>query len=53
MMVIADGDVEYLHWLKTRLYSENRLTGDNMRDMAQQLDTILDRMVPIKLEDLK
>jgi len=53
MHVIDDEkDVEFLHWLKDRLYSEQRMTGDNMRDAANRLYLILNNLVKVDESDL-
>lgn len=39
-----------LHSACTRLYSERRMDGDEMRDMAQRLQAVLDSMVDLELE---
>lgn len=42
-------DIEFLKWLCKRLYSEDRMTGDNMRDAAQRLKILLDRIEEEKI----
>lgn len=44
-------DFEFLNWLCTRLYSENRMTGDNMRDAAQRLKLLIDRLEVITIKE--
>lgn len=39
--LISDAQLEALRRAITRLYSENRMNGDVMRDMAQSLDSIV------------
>jgi hypothetical protein len=41
---IEDSQIKALERIKTRLYSENRMTGDEMRDMAQTLDAIIEQI---------
>lgn len=38
-----DHDMEFLRSLCKRLYSEDRMNGDNMRDMAQRLHILIER----------
>jgi hypothetical protein len=42
---ITESDLLFLNRLATLLYSENRMTGDQMRDNAQRLDSILKESV--------
>lgn len=47
MHVIEDSvDVAYLESLARRLFSERRMTGDEMRDAGNRLRVLLDRLVP-------
>lgn len=39
--LIDEVDLEVLKGVAKRLYSENRLSGDAMRDLAQRLDEIV------------
>lgn len=40
-------DMEFLRMLMLRLYREERLTGDNQRDLAQRLQVLLERAVEL------
>ena len=46
--VIRENDMEFLKWAYKRLYSENRMTGDDMRDMAQRIQLIYDNAEKIE-----
>jgi hypothetical protein len=51
MLVIEpDKDIEFLHWLRDRLYDESKpLRGDERRDIAQRFALIMDAAVETDL----
>jgi negative regulator of replication initiation len=46
--VIEGEAVERIRRVMRRLYSENRMNGDTMRDAAQDLDAALRYLIPLK-----
>lgn len=47
-IIEADVDRDYLVSLKDRLFSERRMSGDEMRDAGNRLTILLDRLIPIE-----
>ena len=45
----VDQDVDYLKRLMKRLYSEDRMTGDEMRNEAQRLNVVIDRLMRVTI----
>jgi hypothetical protein len=45
-------DLTYLKSLKDRLFSENKMTADDMRDAGNRLQILIDRLVEISPGDL-
>lgn len=50
MFVVASPELDSLREIAKRLYSQNHLSGDDMRDLAQRLDGILRSAVPLEEE---
>jgi len=53
MRVITEDQCQVLESLKKALYSENRLSADQMRDWADRLRLILEQSVEIDEGDIK
>lgn len=49
----SEGDRDILMAVMKRLYSENRMTGDQMRDAAQLIDAVLGRLIEVDEDDFK
>ena len=41
-------ELELIRRVMKRLYSENRLKGDEMRDLAQLLEYVLNHAIPVE-----
>lgn len=49
--VVTEGELAVLRSIMNRLYSQQRLSGDDMRNMAQKIDGVLAAAIPIVDED--
>jgi hypothetical protein len=48
---IEPKDFTYIRSLKSRLFSQERMTADQMRDFANRLQLIIDNAIPLGLDD--
>lgn len=52
-IAIEPNHLERIRTVMRRLYSEDRMNGDQMRDAAQQLQVVIDRAIPFDSADLR
>jgi len=52
-VILDDKEYEYLEYLKKRLYSEIRMNADEMRDNANRLYILIDRLEKITEDNLR
>lgn len=48
--VISDIEVQVLRSVARRLYTEDRLGGDDMRDLAQRMHWVLSHLISTEME---
>ena len=51
LFVIEEGAVRAIERAAKRLYTENRMNGDEMRDLAQMLDRIARRSREVEIPE--